>query len=149
MGETKNKVAKINLRQEIAGTIFEGIMSVTENDIAAIKTELESKNTIRPSEIWIGKMDEREIRVIAYIFKAKKYLNDIITKTEGPLTNEKNDWSLPNNLSKDIKFAKSWLDYLITNRFKIPNNCSLVFKKDFQIVAKHEESYCPFGHVEE
>lgn len=147
--EEKDKVAKISLRQEIAGTIFEGILSVTEKDIGAIKDELESQDTKKVSDIWIGKMNDREIRVIAYIFKAKKCLIDVMSKIEGPATNERNDWSLPNKLGKDIKFAKSWLDYLVTSRFKIPNNCSLVFKKDFQIIAKHEESFSPFGNVEE
>lgn len=149
MKAEEEKVKKISLRQEIAGTIFEGIFNVTEKDIEASKLELESCNTIKQGELYVGIMDEREIRVIAYIFKAKKLLNNVLNGVEGPATNEKNDWSLPNKLSKDIKFAKSWINYLITNRVKIPDNSTLIFKKDFQIVFKHEEAHCPFGHVEE
>jgi hypothetical protein len=141
MKTEETKLKKISLKREIAGTIFEGILNVNEKDIKLIEAELESQNTIRQSEIYIGKMDEREIRVVAYIFKAKKCLIDVMGEIEGPLTNEGNDWSLPNKLSKDIKFAKSWLNYLITSRLNIPNNCSLTFKKDFQIIAKHEESF--------
>ncbi len=146
MGE-KNKVAKSSLRQEIAGTIFEGILAVTDEDIKVSRFELESNNTIGPGEIYIGKMDEREIRVIAYVFKAKKTLISLIESVEGPVTNEKNDWSLPNKLSKDIKFAQSWLNYLITNRLVIPNNANLIFKKDFQIIVKPEENYRQFGLI--
>ena len=147
--EVKEKVAKISLRQEIEGTIFEGILSITEDDIEAARLELESCNTIRSREINVGIMNEREVRVIAYVFKAKKCLNKLMIETEGPVTNEKNDWSLLDKLGKDIKFAKSWLHYLITSRCKIPQNTSLIFKKGFQVVFRHEEANTFFEQIDE
>ena len=140
MEATKNASNKTDFQKEFFGTILMDIMNISNGDIKFARKELEIKNTILVSEgeIHIGNMNALEIKIISFIYKTKRELIKKIAEYDDAKNKEKMvSLKSSNALSRDIKFAKLFLAYLVKNRFSLPDNMSLDFKKDFQITAKH------------
>lgn len=153
---TKTKVKRINWRQDFLGTVIERLSEVTELDIAFTQGQIEKKNMIKAGEIHIGRLNRRERRVLALVYKIKNELNAELARHDTASMNT-NDWNFSNKLGRDIKFAKKWLEYLVKTRFNLPEHFGLDFRKDFQAIGWHidvnaeseNDDYRPFGHVEE
>lgn len=154
--ETVIKAKRINWRQDFLGTVIERLSEVNEADLAFAQEEIEKKNVIRVSEIQIGRLNGRERRALALVYKIKNELNAEIARHDTISINVK-DWDFSKKLSRDIKFAKKWLEYLVKTRFNLPENFGLDFRKNFQAIGWNIDSnveienddYHPFGHVEE
>ncbi len=127
-----------NKRENFSGTVLEKLFSITEADIEAAQKELEEKNLIKTNEIFIGRLNQREKRVIALVCKLKNELAEELVKKNLPKADRKN-WDLSTRLGHDIKFGKSWLVYLVKLRFNLPENFDLDFRRGFQIIGWHRE----------
>ncbi|MFZ4632252.1 MAG: hypothetical protein ACOYL8_03590 [Patescibacteria group bacterium] len=138
--EVKIMVRRINRnnRQNFSDTVLERLSSITEIDIATAKLELEEKNLIKAGELFIGNLNQREKRVVALICKLKKELVSELVQKNLPNTDRSN-WDLSNKLSRDIKFLKLWLAYLIKSRFNLPENFGFDFRKGFMAIGWHKE----------
>jgi|GEM_PF-4928319 len=142
MEATKNASSKTDFQKEFFGTILMDIINISNSDIKITREELETRNTILVSEgeIHIGKMNALEIKIISFVYKTKRELIKKIAEYDD-IQNKQKIESLKSShvLSRNIKFAKLFLDYLVKNRFSLPDSMSFDFKKDFQITGKHTD----------
>jgi len=139
---------EIDLMKDFSGTIFESISKIGNRDIGDARKGLVDLDRKFPGEIFVGKLNPVEIKVIAYISKLRKKLDLELHKSNN-LSGEEQSKSikLANKLSRDITFAKLLLRYLVKNRFDLPSDMDIEFRKDFQVTIRREEHH--YGEEDE
>ena len=134
---------EIDLMKDFSGTIFESISKIGNRDIGDARKDLADLDKKFPGEIFVGKLNPIEIKVLSFILKLRKKLDCELHKSNTLFGKEKSDSiKMANKLSRDISFAKTLLRYLVNNRLELPPDLNLEFRKDFQVTSRHVEHHC-------